>query len=335
VPGTPAAPTVTVDQLLQKAQMQAQRRDIDGCVASLREALAIEPKHRVVLVALSGLLQQVGGQASQRGDKEGANAKFLEAAGLMRKLRTAHPDLNDGEKQALANALYNEACAYALQSQSDKALVSLREAVDAGFSDVGNLDKDTDLVSLRDKPEYNAIRDDMAKLAVVAAQKALELAQVEAKELLAKGESFPFDFQLTDVNDKSVKLADFKGKVLIVDFWGTWCPPCRAEIPHFVELKNRYGKDGFEIVGLNYERVPEAQVKDTIKKFMSENSMNYQCAVGDQATQQMVPKLEGYPTTLFIDRAGKVRAKIVGGQPLAKLEAIVALLLAEPAPAGG
>jgi len=257
---------------------------------------------------------------------------FIEAAGFMRKLRTAHPDLNLGEKQALANALYNEACAFNLQGQADKSLASLRESADAGFSDVKNLDQDKDLASLHDRPEFKAIRDDMAKSAVVAAEEAGKLAQAEVKELLAKGESFAFDFQLTDLDDQPVKLADFKGKVLIVDFWGTWCPPCRMEIPHFVELKNKYGKDGLEIVGLNYERVDAALVKETIKRFAVENSINYRCAVGDPATQQKVPNLEGFPTTLFIDRTGKVRLKVVGYHPMAKLEAIVSLLLAEPAP---
>ncbi len=317
----PAAPAVSVDELLKKAQGQGQRGDSNGLVATLREAVAAEPTHRVALLTLANVLQQVGGQNSQRGDANGANAMFLEAAGIMRKLRTTYPDLNETEKQILANALYNEACAHNLQANGEKALASLRESVDAGFSDVGNLEKDTDLASLRDKPEFKVIHDDMARNAVA-----------EAKSQLAKGESFSFDFQLTDVDDKAVTLGDFKGKVLIVDFWGTWCPPCRMEIPHFVELRNKYGKDGLEIVGLNYERGAADQVKDTIKKFMTENAMNYRCAIGDPATQQKVPNLTGYPTTLFIDRTGKVRLKLVGLQSLAKLDAIVSVLLAESSP---
>jgi thiol-disulfide isomerase/thioredoxin len=336
-PATPPAtvPTESAAQLIEKAKSQFQRRDIDGGVASVRAAVAAEPTNRMALAMLTDVLQAVGGQASQRGDKNGANAMFIESASFARKLKAAHPDLNDGERQLLANALYNEACAYNLQGQSDKALTSLRESVDAGFSDVKNLDQDSDLASLREKPEYTAIRDEMAKLAVVAAEKALEAAKAEAQELLGKGESFPFDFELTDIEDKSIKLADFKGKVLIVDLWGTWCPPCRMEIPHFIELKNKYGAEGLEIVGLNYERVDAAVVKDTVKKFVDENKMNYRCAVLDQATQQKVPGLNAFPTTLFIDRSGKVRLKVVGYHPLAKLEAIVSMLLAEPAPTEG
>jgi hypothetical protein len=161
---------VSADELLKKAQGQGQRGDVNGCVATLREAVAAEPTHRGASLTLCSVLQQVGVQAAQRSDANGANAMFIEAAGIMRKLRTTYPDLNEVEKQLLANALYNEACAYNLQGHSDKALASLRESADAGFREVDNLDKDNDLASLRDKPEYKSIREDIAKNAAKAPQ---------------------------------------------------------------------------------------------------------------------------------------------------------------------
>ena len=75
----------------------------------------------------------------------------------------------------------------------------------------------------------------------------------EAQEVLASGETFPFDFTLTDFSGQNISLTGFQGKVLIVDIWGTWCPPCRAEIPSFVKLQTEYGPQGLQIVGLNYE----------------------------------------------------------------------------------
>ena len=304
--------------------MQAQNRDVPGLLASLRDAVKVEPTHREALFALGNVLQQVAGQAVQQGDQKGALAMYIEAAEAMRKLKAAYPELNENEKLIYSNAMYNDACAQNLQGQADKALAALEEAVASGFSDVGNLDQDNDLASLRDKPEFATIRANMAKNA-----------EAGAKEQLAKGQTFAFDFQLTDLDGMPIKLADFKGKVLIVDFWGTWCPPCRAEIPHFVDLKKNHEKDGLEIVGLNYERVEAAKVNETIKNFMTANGMNYRCAVGDDATQQQVPNLTGYPTTLFIDRTGKVRLMLVGAQPKATLEAIVSVLLAEPAQDAG
>jgi hypothetical protein len=86
------------------------------------------------------------------------------------------------------------------------------------------------------------------------------------------------------------------------------------------------------VVGINYEGGTPEEDRQTIKQFATENNMNYACVIGDDATSQQVPNLEGYPTTLFIDRSGVVRLKVVGYHPLATLEAIVSELLAEPAP---
>jgi thiol-disulfide isomerase/thioredoxin len=131
------------------------------------------------------------------------------------------------------------------------------------------------------------------------------------------------------VEGNSVSLDGYKDKVVIVDFWGTWCPPCRTEIPHFVKLQEKYRDRGLQIVGLNYERGDPDQAVPTIRQFMTSNKMNYPRAGGDRSTQQQVPDLTGFPTTLFIDRSGKVRMKLVGLQSLETLEAIVQTLLDE------
>ena len=145
----------------------------------------------------------------------------------------------------------------------------------------------------------------------------------------AAPQSFDFSFALPDLEGNTVSLANFKGKVVIVDVWGTWCPPCRMEIPHFVELQKKYRDAGLEIVGINYERVPADQWRDTIKKFVEENGVTYTCVIGDAATQQSIPNFNAYPTTLFVDRAGKVRQTLVGAHELSVLEGIVGPLLAE------
>ena len=100
-----------------------------------------------------------------------------------------------------------------------------------------------------------------------------------------------------------LSLSGFKGKVLIVNLWGTWCPPCRREIPHFIALRNQHRDAGLEIVGINYERVPQAQWVEKIEAFIAEQDINYPCVIGDDATRKMIPEFRGYPTTLFIDRS--------------------------------
>ena len=115
---------------------------------------------------------------------------------------------------------------------------------------------------------------------------------------------------------------------MIVDIWGTWCPPCREEIPHFIKLKDAYADD-LAIVGINYEDGEGDEVVERIRQFATERGMNYPCVIGDQATQDQVPNLQGFPTTLFLDREGKVRLKVVGYHPYEKLEAYINVLLSE------
>jgi thiol-disulfide isomerase/thioredoxin len=145
--------------------------------------------------------------------------------------------------------------------------------------------------------------------------------------------SYPFDFALTSVSGEKVAMSDFAGKVLVVDIWATWCGPCRAEVPHFVELQEQYKEAGLALVGINYEgsETVEEDIAE-IKKFTDEIPVNYPLLLGDDATQMQVPDFSGYPTTLFIDRAGKVRLTLLGARDKSTLEQIVTSLLNEPAP---
>jgi thiol-disulfide isomerase/thioredoxin len=150
--------------------------------------------------------------------------------------------------------------------------------------------------------------------------------------LLAHGRPFLFSFRLPDPDGKEISLADYKGQVVIVDFWGTWCPPCREELPHLAELYEKYRASGLEIVGINYERVSEDRARDVVRRFVSEHEIPYRCVMGDQQTRSMVPGFDSYPTTVFVDRSGKVRLVLKGYTPPAVLEAVVKILLEEPAP---
>lgn len=149
-------------------------------------------------------------------------------------------------------------------------------------------------------------------------------------EEMARLKPFPFDFELKDTSDRTVRLADYKGKVTIVDIWGTWCPPCRKEIPHFAELYKEYRDKGLEIVGINcHEGGSPDEVKKRIQIFARETEIPYRCLLNDETTEPKIPGFQGYPTTLFLDRTGKVRMMLVGYTPKVRLEAIVSTLLAE------
>jgi thiol-disulfide isomerase/thioredoxin len=188
--------------------------------------------------------------------------------------------------------------------------------------------KDEDLASVRQLPDWAGFETEAKAMVKAAAQK-------EIDSLLAANEPFDFNFELDDIAGKKVSKADFAGKVMIVDIWGTWCPPCRAEIPHFVELDKQFKEKGLQIVGLNKERSPDAEeAAKTVKDFCDENGVAYPCALISDAVMEQVPDFQGFPTTLFIDRAGKVRLKVVGARGPEFLQGVVETLLAEKAPEG-
>jgi thiol-disulfide isomerase/thioredoxin len=116
-------------------------------------------------------------------------------------------------------------------------------------------------------------------------------------------------FTLKDTNNKDVKLATLKGKVVLLDFWATWCGPCKIEIPWFIEFQQKYGKDGLQVVGVS---VDDTQAK--LKPYAAQMKMNYLVLQGlDQdAMQDAYGPLFGIPVTVLISRDGRMCHKHVG-----------------------
>jgi thiol-disulfide isomerase/thioredoxin len=149
-------------------------------------------------------------------------------------------------------------------------------------------------------------------------------------ELLDKNVPFEFDFDLDDVNGGRLSKADFAGQVMIVDVWGTWCPPCREEIPHFIALQRQFGDQGLQIVGLNEEQMSNKEAAaQAVRAFRKSQGVDYPCALITQKVKRQIADFEGYPTTLFLDRTGNVRLKVVGAHDLSFLRAVVETLLKE------
>lgn len=114
------------------------------------------------------------------------------------------------------------------------------------------------------------------------------------------------DFSLSTIDGSTLTLSDYKGKVVILDFWATWCPPCRKEIPGFIELYDEYKDKGLVIIGVSSEDI------NKLKKFSGDNGINYPIAIGNREVAQAYGGIQYIPTTFIIDKEGKIVGKHVG-----------------------
>ncbi|MGA2204439.1 MAG: TlpA disulfide reductase family protein [Terriglobales bacterium] len=118
------------------------------------------------------------------------------------------------------------------------------------------------------------------------------------------------DFELQGLDGKSMKLSDFRGKAVLLNFWATYCEPCKIEIPWFVELQKEYGPQGFQIVGVAMD---DASTED-IAKFAKEMGVNYPILLGKESVGQSYGGVSVLPISFFLDRDGKLIAREFGLQ---------------------
>lgn len=116
------------------------------------------------------------------------------------------------------------------------------------------------------------------------------------------------DFALKDANGSTVRLSDYKGKVVLLDFWATWCGPCKIEIPWFMEFEQQLKDRGFAVLGVSMDEGGW----DEVKPYIEQHKINYRILLGDDSVEQAYGGLDALPTTLLIDRSGKIAAVHVG-----------------------
>ncbi|MEX1137751.1 MAG: TlpA disulfide reductase family protein [Bacteroidota bacterium] len=116
------------------------------------------------------------------------------------------------------------------------------------------------------------------------------------------------EFTLKNARGETVTLSSFKGKVVVVNFWATWCGPCRAEIPGFLDVYDQYRSKGLEILGISLDSDGWGSINQFVKKY----EITYPVVLGDQETVRNYGGIEAIPTTFIVDKAGNIAVRHVG-----------------------
>ena len=136
------------------------------------------------------------------------------------------------------------------------------------------------------------------------------------------GHSLAPEFSLPELSGQTLVLSAYRGKVVVLDFWATWCDPCREEIPHLVDLQNKYRDQGLQIIGISMDDGPEP-----VRDFYQRYRMNYPVALGNAKIGELYGGVLGLPIAFLIGRDGRIAAKHIGATDLSVLEREIKALL--------
>ncbi len=144
-------------------------------------------------------------------------------------------------------------------------------------------------------------------------------------------------FTLQNLNGQKVSLADYKGKALLINFWATWCGPCKIETPWLIELRNQYAPKGFEILGISAEgddatpadKADWNKDKEAIQQFVTKNKVPYPVLMGGDSITATYGGFDAMPTSFFVDRSGKIVATQVGITSKDEIESKIQKALAD------
>ena len=134
------------------------------------------------------------------------------------------------------------------------------------------------------------------------------------------------DFALASLDGKTVKLSDFRGKAILLNFWATWSEPCKIEMPWFVELQKQYGPQGLQVLGIAMDDSGAKEIADFAKKM----NVNYPIVIGKESVGDQYGGIPYLPSTFYIDRDGKVIDRIFGLVSRSEIESDIQKALASP-----
>src|SRR5689334_907179 len=134
------------------------------------------------------------------------------------------------------------------------------------------------------------------------------------------------NFSLKDVTGATVKLSDYKGKVVLLNFWATWCGPCKVEIPWFMDFEKTYKDRNFAVLGISMDE----DGWDAVKPYVEEKKMNYRVVLGNDQISQLFGSVDSLPTTIVIDREGRIASMHIGLVPKNTYQKEIEKLLEAP-----
>ena len=116
------------------------------------------------------------------------------------------------------------------------------------------------------------------------------------------------NFSLKDADGNAVNLADYRGKVVLINFWATWCGPCEAEIPWFIEFEKKYKDQGFAVLGVSMDD----DGWKSVRPYVASHKINYRIMIGSEVVSQQFGAIESLPTSFMLDRAGRIASNHIG-----------------------
>lgn len=314
-----------VEKSLRIALRSAEKGDLARASAILDRILAIEPVNREALYGRASVALSEAKTAATSDEKL---AELDRADAVCKTLRRAYEKMTKRELELYGRLFQDLLTANVEHGRLDRAVEVIKESTEVGFEPFDPIERDPKMAKLRKYPAYRSMVKD-------ARAEALASARERVASLFKNAPNYDFAFNTRDLDDKPLSLDQFRGKVLLVDLWGTWCKPCLETIPGLIQLRQKYADRGFDVVGFDFEQNENDQEKaaGAVKAFVKKSGIPYRIAMLTEELQAKVPNLEAFPTSILIDRNGKVRVQLTGGGPeaVSTLDAAVQVLLDEPA----
>ena len=244
---------------------------------------------------------------------------YLAQAKVAYNLKT-NPGFPADSQSHLANYLMGGAYGRAIEKDEKKTIAAVQMAIENGFTDFESLLENEFVKELKSEKVNKLIshhfRGYKQKL------------KTWAHDSIAAFPARKFKFDVADIETGRIRHGDYRGRILVLDLWATWCPPCREAIPHFVKLDEEFRKENVDVVGISMDSPddPSRSLK-VVRRFIDKNGVEYAVAMGNRSVMNQLAPGQKLPTVLFIDTQGQIRYIAEGPHNYYQLEAITNALV--------